>query len=226
MSTSYPPAPWQLYGTAFQTFQFIDLERSRAIVPAAFEIVSILPGKTLSGLYFSVYEGNSTLTYHELIVVGGLVRYGNQIGSWVSHIYVDDPASVAGGRSIWGLPKELAEFEWGKNSVTVMQGDSVLCSFQHGQSGLPLSPMGKSKISGKVFSGLDKDILIFQGKFEAWLKWIHSTVTIPAESPFAMLNLGRPWITLQFRDLHLNAEAPTVVGQWQPDSSRSLVKEL
>jgi acetoacetate decarboxylase len=86
--------------------------------------------------------------------------------------------------------------------------------------------MGKSKISGKVFSGLDQDILIFQGKFEARLKWIHSTVSIPAESPFAKLNLGRSWITLQFRDLHLNAQAPTVVGQWQTNLSPSLVKEL
>jgi acetoacetate decarboxylase len=225
MNTSYPPAPWHLYGTAFQTFQLIDLERSRALVPAEFEIVSVLPGKTLGGLYLSVYEGNSTLIYHELIVVAGLVRYRNQIGSWISHIYVDHPASVAGGRNIWGLPKELAEFEWDEERVKVTQEDSLLCNVQHGQSGLPLSPMGKSKISGKVFSGLDKDILMFQGKFEAWLKWIRSTVEIPVESPFARLNLGHPWITLQFRDLHLNAEAPTVVGQWQPAPSRSLAKE-
>jgi acetoacetate decarboxylase len=32
---------------------------------------------------------------------------------------VDNPDSVAGGREIWGLPKELAEFSW-------LGGDRVL----------------------------------------------------------------------------------------------------
>jgi acetoacetate decarboxylase len=56
------------------------------------------------------------LEYSELIVIAGLVRYSGQIGGWVSHIYVDNADSVAGGRNIWGLPKELAEFIWEKNT--------------------------------------------------------------------------------------------------------------
>ncbi|WP_404790054.1 acetoacetate decarboxylase family protein [Altericista sp. CCNU0014] len=213
MNASYPPAPWQLYGTAFQTVQLIDLERSQTFIPPTFEVVTILPGKTLGGIYVSIYRGNSTLAYSEAIVVAGLVRYGNQFGAWISHIYVDNPESVAGGRNIWGLPKELAEFEWSEDAVKVRQGNSNLCLVRHGQRGFPLSFFGRWKINGKVFSVLDKDILQFQGRFEMFPKWIRGTVTIPIESPFSRLGLDRPWLVLQLHDLRLNAEDPTVMGR-------------
>jgi acetoacetate decarboxylase len=228
-SMTYPPAPWDLYGDAVQSFHLVDLERAKALVPSDLEIVSVLPGKTLGGLYLSVYEPHSTLSYHELIVVVALVRYRGTIGSWISHIYVDHPESVQGGRNIWGLPKEMADFTWsdrlapGRLNVKVTQGDTVLCQAEYGQTGLPLSLGGKSKISGDVFGGLAQDILAFQGNFEARLKWIQCRLTIPSESPFAALNLGHPWITIQMRDLHLTANAPSIAGQWTSEVSRSSV---
>jgi acetoacetate decarboxylase len=211
---SYPPAPWHLYGHALQSNHLVDLARAKEFVPADLEIVAVLPGKTLGSMYLSVYDANSTLEYHELIVAAALVRYQGKIGSWISHIYVDHPESVAGGRNIWGLPKEMADFTWNDQDVTVSQGDRSLCQVQYGQGGLPLSFGGKSKIIGNVFAGLSEDILAFAGDFEAGLKWISCDITIPTESPFAKLNLGHSWLTLQFNELHLTANAPTVVGQW------------
>jgi hypothetical protein len=220
---TYPPAPWNLYGKAMQSFHLVDLERAKALVPSDFEIVSVLPGKTLGGLYLSLYEANSTLRYHELIVVTALVRYQGTIGSWISHIYVDHPESVAGGRNIWGLPKEMADFTWGDRDVKVAQGNTALCHAQYGQVGLPLSLWGKSKIRGNVFGGLAQDILAFQGNFEAQLKWIPCRLTIPSESPFAAINLGHPWFTIQFLNLHLTANAPSIAGQWTSNLSRPSV---
>jgi hypothetical protein len=64
------------------------------------EIVVVPYGAT-SGLFLASYTGE-TLAYHELIVFRpGLV---------VAHIYVDDERSLAGGRAIWNLPKQLAQF--------------------------------------------------------------------------------------------------------------------
>jgi acetoacetate decarboxylase len=61
----------------------------------------VIPGGPTSGLLLATYTGE-TLAYHELIVFRpGLV---------ISHIYVDDERSRSGGRAIWNLPKELAEF--------------------------------------------------------------------------------------------------------------------
>jgi acetoacetate decarboxylase len=220
---TYPPAPWNLYGNALQSFHLIDFEKAKAIVPSDLEIVSVLPGKTLGGLYLSIYDARSTLNYHELIVVAALVRYRGTIGSWISHIYVDRPESVAGGRNIWGLPKEMADFTWGDRDIKVAQGNTSLCEVEYGQVGVPLSPWGKSKMSGNVFGGLAEDILAFQGNFEARLKWIQCRLSIPSESPFATINLGHPWLTIQFLDLHLTANAPSIAGQWSSQKSHSSV---
>jgi acetoacetate decarboxylase len=226
MIMTYPPAPWNLYGNALQSFHLIDLESAKALVPSDLEIVSVLPGKTLGGLYLSVYEPHSTLSYHELIVVAALVRYRGIVGSWISHIYVDHPASVEGGRNIWGLPKEMADFTWndhsapGRHNIKVAQGTRLLCQAQYSQGGLPLSFWGKSKVTGNVFGSLAQDILAFQGNFETRLKWIQCQLTIPSESPFAALNLGHPWMTVQMQDLHLTANAPTVAGQWTSEHTR------
>jgi acetoacetate decarboxylase len=211
---SYPPAPWHLYGNALLSFQAIDVATAREVVPVDLEIVSILPGKTLGGLYLSVYEANSTLQYHELIVVPALVRYQGKIGAWISHIYVDNPASVAGGRNIWGLPKELADFSWHDTEVSVSQSNRSLCRVRFDRFGLPLTPWGNIKLSGDVFGGLTADILAFQGDVEASLKWIPFDLNIPNESPFAALNLGHPWFSIQIDRLQLVANVPAIVGQW------------
>jgi acetoacetate decarboxylase len=211
---SYPPAPWHLYGNALLSIHAIDLAIAKEFVPADLEIVSVLPGKTLGSLYLSVYEANSTLQYHELIVAPALVRYQGKIGSWISHIYVDHPDSVAGGRNIWGLPKELADFSWSEDRVAVSQGDRSLCQVRYDRFGLPLTPWGKIELSGNVFGGLATDILAFTGDFETSLKWISFDLSIPDESPFATINFGHPWFSIQCNRLHLTANAPTIVGQW------------
>lgn len=214
---AYPQAPWTLRGHALQTLQLIDIERSRPFIPSEFDIISVLPGKTLGGVYVSDYGSGSVLEYSELIVVGGLVRYSGKIGGWVSHIYVDHPDSVAGGREIWGLPKELAEFTWEKNvsttapenRVTVRQGERMLCSLSYSQPsfGLPVP------FQGNVLSTLGASILLFQGKVEGSTGLVSSKLTIPTESPFVNLGLGQPWITAYCDRLHLVADAPDVVGQ-------------
>src|SRR4028119_2333800 len=131
---TYPQAPWTLQGYALQTLQLIDVERVRPLIPPEFDIVSVLPGKTVGGVYLSNYGSGSVLEYSELIVNAAMVRYSGKIGGRVSHIYVDNGDSVAGGREIWGLPKELAEFTWDNGSrVTVRQGNKLLCSLNYNQ---------------------------------------------------------------------------------------------
>jgi acetoacetate decarboxylase len=218
---SYPPAPWQLYGTSVQSLHLIDLAIAQALVPADFEIVSVLPGKTLGSIYLSDYTANSTLQYHELIVAPALVRFAGQVGAWISHIYVDNLDSVAGGRNIWGLPKEMAEFAWSDRSVSVGQGSQSLCQIEIDRGSLPLSLFGKSKISGRVLSSLDRDIAIFQGDFTGKLTWINGRLNIPASSPFAAISSNPPLVILQMQDLDFTANAPTIIGSLAAAASNS-----
>ena len=101
----YPPAPWKAKGFVVQTLRLIDVEKARRFVPSELEIVSVLPGKTLGSVYIADYGPGSALEYNELIVAPALTRRGRTIRFWISHIYVDNRDSMAGGREIWGCRK-------------------------------------------------------------------------------------------------------------------------
>lgn len=208
----YPSAPWTLKGYAIQMLHLIDIERVRPLIPPEFEIVSVWPGKTLGGVYLSYYGSGSVLEYNELIVAPAMLSYSGKIGGWVSHIYVDNSDSVAGGREIWGLPKELAEFTWTKGdraSVSVRQGDRQLCSLSYSRQSLEF-PI---PFNGNFFSTLGSNILLFQGELRSRLGLASGKLEVPPESPFASLDLGQPWLTAYCDEMVFVAGAPEVVGQ-------------
>ncbi|MGB3264867.1 MAG: acetoacetate decarboxylase family protein [Microcoleus sp.] len=214
----YPPAPWHLQGYAVQTLQLIDVARVRALVPSELEIVSLLPGKTLGGIYISSYGLGSVMEYNELIVVSAIANYAGKWGAWISHIYVDNPNSVAGGREIWGLPKELAQFSWEGNDavkatplgyrVTVSQANRQLCSLNYSQQSLAL-PV---PFSGNIFSTERSNLLLFRGEFQSRIGLIKGKLEVTEESHFSSLNLGQPLLTVACEDMRLIAGAPEVVG--------------
>ncbi|MEH2421821.1 MAG: acetoacetate decarboxylase family protein [Nostoc sp.] len=206
----YPQTPWTLQGYAIQTLHLVNIDRVRPSIPSELEIISVWPGKTLGSLYLSNYGSGSVLEYSELIVASALVCYQRKIGAWVSHIYVDNADSVAGGREIWGLPKELAEFTWEQGKyVTVYQGNQKLYSLKYSQQSLAL----KQRLSASSFSAKGADLLIFPAEFESLLGLIGSKLEIPAESPFSGIGLGQPWLTVRCEQMSLRVDAPKVVGQ-------------
>jgi acetoacetate decarboxylase len=72
------------------------------------------------------YTGG-TLAYRELIVFSAPKLVDGRGGWVVSHIYVDDERSRSGGREIWNLPKELAEFSLAPGRFEVRQdGERLL----------------------------------------------------------------------------------------------------
>jgi acetoacetate decarboxylase len=214
----YPPAPWKLQGYAIGTLQLVDVARVRPLVPSELEIISLFPGKTLGGIYISSYGLGSVMEYNELIVVSAIANYSGKWGAWISHIYVDNPNSVAGGREIWKLPKEIAQFSWeGSDAievkplgyrVTVRQGNSQLCSLSYSQQSwaLPLC------LSGNFLSANSSNVLFFKGEFQSRIGLIRGELEIPEESPFVSLNLGQPLLTVACEDMRLIANAPEIVG--------------
>lgn len=214
---TYPKAPWTLQGYALQTCQLLDAKRVRPFIPPQLELVCVLPGKTVGGIYVSHYGTGSVLEYSELIVIAGLVSYSGQMGGWISHIYVDNADSVAGGRNIWGLPKEGAEFTWEKNTsanlafknrLLVSQGERTLCQFSYNPPNfeLPLS------LSANAFSTKSDSIVLFKSHFECRLSLMAAQLQIPSESSFAKLGLEHPWLTLSLNQLRLVVSSPETVG--------------
>ena len=96
--TPYPDAPWAMVGslwlTLFRLKHGIDASRPAGVYGAAF--VS--------------YEEGSPLTYSELLVARPVSseQHGRRVS--ITDIWVDSPASVAGGRELWAIPKGLCDF--------------------------------------------------------------------------------------------------------------------
>ncbi len=100
----YPPAPWRFRGGAWVGLFLAD----RPLLPPA-ALKYVLPSRLVVVALIRYREG--TLQYDELII-GALARRRLSVGLHVHHIWVDDTQSFAGGRQIWGLPKEFASFTW------------------------------------------------------------------------------------------------------------------
>ncbi len=111
-AAGYPPAPWRLAGQMWLT-----LFQLRAAVHLG---EAGLRPRGLYGAAFVSYEEDSVLTYSELLVArpcaprGGVRRrrpwHGLPGGVEISDIWVDLPASMAGGRELWAIPKGLCDF--------------------------------------------------------------------------------------------------------------------
>jgi acetoacetate decarboxylase len=99
VDTTYPPAPWQMHGQLW-----LSLFRVREG-----DHPDRAPG--VHGVALVKYEEPSPLTYGELLVAH-LVSPGSTRAKAVNitDIWVDSPASVAGGRALWAIPKDLCDF--------------------------------------------------------------------------------------------------------------------
>ena len=97
-AVTYPAAPWPLSGSLWLTLFRLGADAGTAH-PAG-----------LYGAAFVSYEEPSPLTYGELLVARPLRSpHGRRVS--ITDIWVDSPASVAGGRELWAIPKQLAELD-------------------------------------------------------------------------------------------------------------------
>lgn len=119
IAPTHPLAPWRLHGRAILLPAVV-----RGPSPSATRVLRGPGGRGLGGLLLGAYGPGSTLGYHELLGVGGVVWAGVTPAAWITHAHVDDATSLAGGRAIWGIPKEAAAFDW----VAAAAGEAVTVS--------------------------------------------------------------------------------------------------
>jgi hypothetical protein len=173
---SFPDAPWHLEGEC-------------VIAPA------LTRERRLGGVFLADYRAG-TLRYHELIVFERATARGMVVG----HIYVDSEQSLHGGRSIWGLPKELAEFEYTPRTFSARQGGQLLLRARirrrPGRIRMPIAGPFTSPAGDTVGRG--------------WIKAAPALVEleIPISSPFAHLGLDGTHVALAGDDLRLTMPAP------------------
>jgi acetoacetate decarboxylase len=185
MGTPYPPAPWRLRGAAL-------------LVPARLR-------RGLGGIVLARYGSGSTLAYHELVVFSGLVRARARVGFAVSYIAVDSPASLAGGREIWGLPKRLADFAWAAGAIAVAEDGVEVLRARVRRRGRHVPLAGVAPFFGE----LDRRPVqtVARGRLRAAPALVD--VDVPARSPLAGLGLGGRRLALHATGLDLLVPAPS-----------------
>jgi len=125
-------APWQLRGTGYiLLFRFSrSFLREHGFLMAEWE-------SQVAGGFGTVmivdYQQSDAGPYQELLFVPGRVRLHQRHAYTISKIYVSTESSVVNGRSNWGIPKELAQFDitqsGGLEHIHISQGNKTFASF-------------------------------------------------------------------------------------------------
>jgi hypothetical protein len=151
--------------------------------------------RAIAGVMLADYRAG-TLQYHELIVF----PHATPRGMVVSHIYVDDEQSLSGGRHIWGLPKELAQFEVTPTSWVVRQAGTLLlrASVRRKPGWLPMV------IPAPITS--DAGQTLGHARIKAAPALVQ--LEVPPESPFAHLRMDGTHVALAGDELNLTMPAP------------------
>jgi hypothetical protein len=126
----YPPPPWRLAGPSANVTGLVPIAAVRDLVPADLDIVAVRPGLTVGAVVVADYQERATFPYSELAVMPAIVRYRGVRGPWISHIWVNSTPSLQGGREMWGLHKEHADFAWdfaGRTTVSVADAGGAVC---------------------------------------------------------------------------------------------------
>lgn len=118
--TAYPPEPWDLHGHAYIGAWLVPRDVLPAPHSPATKPVTLF-GRGIVGAAFFVYEQPSPLTYDEIMATV-LVRQGWRLRVSITHIWVNSPASRDGGRDLWAIPKELADFDVVPHASYAAQG--------------------------------------------------------------------------------------------------------
>ncbi len=109
----FPPEPWDLTGRGAVSAWLVGRDRLPALPPGARPLA--LRGQALALTAFVAYDDAGLLPYRELLA-GVLVRQAGRrpgLAISITDIWVDSEASLAGGRALWAIPKEMARFTGG-----------------------------------------------------------------------------------------------------------------
>ncbi|MFE9748566.1 acetoacetate decarboxylase family protein [Saccharothrix saharensis] len=191
---SYPPEPWELRGRACVS---VWLVRANALPPLPVRAVTVF-GRAVVGTAFVDYRPPG-MTYHE-VLAAVLVRRGARFGVSIARIWVDSPASRAGGRELWGIPKDLARFEW----------DGDLAASARDEHGAIASVRARSPrfgvrlpVAGSTWQAFGDGVARTPLRATGRVTPVRVTWHVEPSGPLGWLLPHRPLLGLAVRDLRL-----------------------
>ncbi|RSM46624.1 acetoacetate decarboxylase [Amycolatopsis balhimycina DSM 5908] len=117
--TSYPPPPWHLTADACLSLWRVP---TRDVHPAALSVA----GHTTVFTAWIAYREPGQLSYHELLAA--VPVRGKRTTCTITQIWVDSEVSLAGGRELWAIPKDLADLRFTGRTFTAATGDDWIAT--------------------------------------------------------------------------------------------------
>lgn len=107
--TTYPPEPWHLRGEFLAGVFLVPVAELPGSVwaemPTGARPITVV-GRAIVAVSAVRYTPGGVLDYDELLVAVPTVRR-RRVAVTIPQIWVTSPASAAGGRALWGIPKHL-----------------------------------------------------------------------------------------------------------------------
>jgi hypothetical protein len=191
----YPSPPWRLHGTVQAALWRVP----RAALPGPLPDGARPLGWGQTALLATVradWQPGGDLAYAELVVAVP-VRLGRRLGVTVTAAWVDSPASLAGGRALWAIPKRLGRFETVDGRTALTDGRGLVTAFtdRPGRA-LPLRLPVPLRVLQPDGAGIRITRAAAAGRPRfGGLDW-----DFPPDGPLALLAGKRPFLTLTLAD--------------------------
>jgi hypothetical protein len=195
--TSYPEEPWHLAGQMYLSLWLVP-ERELPPVADGTRPVTVA-GRGAVGAAWVVYENDSVLRYNELLRAV-LVRDGRRPRVCITDIWVDSAASMAGGRELWGIPKEMADFDIdrtaGLRAGAATEKDVLAtAAFEPGRR-IP----GRWPLAYRVAQNLDGALKTSSVRSRSAVRTARAHWIAQKDSPLGELSRRRPLLSLALND--------------------------
>ena len=213
----FAPAPWNLTGNAYiMVYKF-----SKDFVNEYGFLADYQRDRFLGyvGTVMLVdYQTSAVGPYRELLFIPGMFTFDWKKMFSISKIYVSSEDSVHNGIENWGIPKELADFDWLQNtdgseeiSVKIKGQEFFKAHFKKGFISFPLTT---TVFPLSIVQKLRKDLIITNptAKGKATLAQMKS-VTID-KNFFPDLSKTTPILTMKVKDFKMTFNVPLVKKEY------------
>jgi hypothetical protein len=199
--SAYPPEPWELHGQLHSSVFLVPLRDVPGDeVPPDWHPVRIGRFAVVATAWVS-YEPGGVLSYRELMATV-LVRSGRHLAPSIARIWVDSAASRDGGRALWGIPKELADFEFRGSDFAAAAQDGAAAIASGTVRPLAWLP-GRWPVRFTVVQTLDGRAKVTPVRSRSRLGLSRATFVADSSGPLAFLAGRRPMLTVSVRDFRM-----------------------
>jgi hypothetical protein len=202
--TAYPPEPWYLGGTLLVSAFRLPVDDlpavlTRALPPRRRLVRGV--AHAVVGTAFARYAPGGALQYNELLVAAPTVGAG-----WprftIPQIWVDSPASLAGGRELWGIPKQLGEFTRraaGREVEVEMAADGAPVAGLHARYGRPFVA-GMHQVPLPILQRAGAGTILSHNRVIGTVTALRTTWSFDPRGPLAYLAGRSPFASFALRD--------------------------